>query len=228
MKLTNNPGGKILKADQTRKKILDISLDLFLKQGYEKTTMRAIAKAVGLAPGAAYYHFETKEHIIQAFYEMSYDEHLPEVERVLAKEKDLKKRIAGVTQAHMKIAEKYHAISKALFITAGDPDHSLSPFSEQSKPLRDKNIEIYKRVIDGTTSSVPKNLKDKLPEILWMYKMGTILYWIYDRSPRQKKTFQLINQSSALIARLISLSNLPILKGFSEQIVKMFYRYKFY
>jgi len=219
---------KILKADKTKQKILEVSLDLFLKQGYEKTTMRAIAKAVGLAPGAAYYHFDAKEHIIQAFYEMSYEEHLPEVERVLAGERDLKKRIAGVTQAHMKIAEKYHAISKALFTTAADPDNSLSPFSAQSKELRDKNIEIFKRVIEGTTSTVPEGLKEKLPEILWMYKMGMILYWIYDKSPRQKKTFELIDRSSALITRLITLSNLPLLKGFSAQIVGMFYRYKFY
>jgi AcrR family transcriptional regulator len=219
---------KIQKADKTRQKILEASLELFLKQGYEKTTMREIAKAVGLAPGAAYYHFDAKEHIIQAFYEMSFDQHLPEVERVLARERDLKKLIAGVTRAHMMIAEKYHAISKALFTTAGDPDHVLSPFSAQSKPLRDKNIEIYKRVLETTASPVPAKLKEKLPEILWMYKMGVILYWIYDKSPRQKKTFQLIDQSSILIARLIRLSNLPVLKGFSEQIVKMFYRYKFY
>jgi AcrR family transcriptional regulator len=220
--------GKILKADKTKQKILEVSLDLFLKQGYEKTTMRAIAKAVGLAPGAAYYHFDAKEHIIQAFYEMSYEEHLPEVERVLAEERDLKKRIAGVTQAHMRIAEKYHAISKALFTTAADPDNSLSPFSAPSKELRDKNIEIFKRVIEGTTSAVPEKLKEKLPEILWMYKMGMILYWIYDKSPRQKKTFEFIDQSSSLIAKLITLSNLPLLKGFSQQIVEMFYRYKFY
>jgi hypothetical protein len=61
-----------------------------------------------------------------------------------------------------------------------------------------------------------------------MFKMGMILYWVYDKSPRQRKTFQLIDQSSILIARLIQLSNLPILKGFSEQFVKMFYKYKFY
>lgn len=219
---------KVQKADKTKQKILEVSLDLFLKHGYEKTTMRSIAKELGLAPGAAYYHFEAKEHIIQAFYEKSFEEHLPEVERVLAKERDLKKLIAGVTKAHIQIAEKYHAISKALFTTAGDPDHVLSPFSEQSKPLRDKNIEIFKRVMKTTTSTVPHKLKEKLPEILWMYKMGIILYWIYDRSPRQKKTFQLIDQSSILIGRLIQLSNLPVLKGFSEQIVKMFYKYKFY
>ncbi len=75
---------------------------------------------------------------------------------------------------------------------------------------------------------MPEKLKGKLPEILWMYKMGMILYWIYDKSPRQKKTFELIDRSSALIARLITLSNLPVLKGFSEQILEMFYRYKFY
>ncbi len=219
---------KIQKADKTKQKILEASLDLFLKKGYENTTMREIARAVGLAPGAAYYHFDAKEHIIQAFYEMSFEEHLPEVERVLAKERDLQKLIAGVTRAHMMIAEKYHAISKALFTTAGDPDHVLSPFSAQSKPLRERNIEIYKKVMDVTTSPVPAKLKPKLPELLWMYKMGIILYWIYDRSPRQRKTFQLISQSSILIARLIKLSNLPVLKGFSEQIVKMFYKYKFY
>lgn len=219
---------KYLKADQTRQKILEVSLDLFLKHGYEKATMREIAKAAGLAPGAAYYHFEAKEHLVQAFYEMSFEEHLPEVERVLAREKDLKKLIAGVTKAHMKIAEKYHAISKALFTTAGDPDHALSPFSAQSKPLRDKNIEIFKRVLEATTTPVPEKLKARLPEILWMYKMGMILYWVYDRSPRQKKTLQLIDQSSILIGRLIQLSNLPVLRGFAEQFVRLFYKYKFY
>ncbi|HJT23265.1 MAG TPA: TetR family transcriptional regulator [bacterium] len=219
---------KVQKAEKTKQKILEASLDLFLKYGYEKTTMRAIAKELGLAPGAAYYHFEAKEHIIQAFYEKSFEEHLPGVEKVLAKEKELKKLVAGVTRAHLMIAEKYHAISKALFTTAGDPDHVLSPFSAQSKPLRDRNIEIYKRVLETTTSTIPANLRDKLPEMLWMYKMGIILYWIYDKSPRQKKTFQLIDQSSVLIGRLVQLSNLPVLRGFSGQIVKMFYWYKFY
>ena len=219
---------KYLKADQTRKKILDVSLGLFLKHGYEKATMRTIAKEAGLAPGAAYYHFDTKEHIIFAFYEKSYEEHLPIVEKVLAKEKDLKKRIAGAVKAHMQIAEHYHEISKILFTTAVNPDHSLSPFSVESKELRDKNIEIFRKVIEGTTSPVPNSLREKLPEILWMYKMGMILYWIYDKSTKQRKTFELIDRSSILIARLIALSNLPILRGFSEQFVKMFYRYKFY
>ena len=201
---------------------------MFLKHGYEKATLEGIAKAAGLAPGAAHTHFDTKEHIIFAFYEKSYEEHLPEVERVLAGEKSLKNRLTGVVEAHMKIMGKYHKISKILCATAINPDLSLSPFSPESKILRDKNINIFKRVLEGTSSPVPRNLKEKLPEILWMYKMVMILYWIYDKSPRQKKTFLLIEESAAMITRLVSLSNLPVLRGFSEQIVKMFYRYKTY
>lgn len=219
---------KQLKADKTKQKIQDVALDLFLKHGYEKATMREIAKAAGVAPGAAYYHFDSKEHLIQAYYLRSYEEHLPIVERVLEKEKDLKKRLAGAVKAHMQIAESYHGISKALFATAVNPDHPLSPFSKESKEVRDKNIEVFRRVLEGTDTPIAEKLKARLPEILWMFKMGMILYWVYDKSAHQKKTFQLIDQSCVLIARLIRLSNLPILRGFSEQFVKMFYRYKFY
>ena len=228
MKMSKDPNDKQQKADKTRQKILDVALELFLKHGYEKSTMREIAKAAGLAPGAAYYHFDSKEHLIQAYYERSYEEHLPIVEKVLEREKELKKRLAGAVKAHMQIAESYHGISKALFATAVNPDHPLSPFSRESKDVRDKNIEVFRKVLEGTSMPIPEKLKTRLPEILWMFKMGMILYWVYDKSPRQRKTFQLVDQSCVLIARLIQLSNLPILKGFSEQFVQMFYKYKFY
>jgi AcrR family transcriptional regulator len=225
---TTTSGEKVHKADLTRQKILDVSLTLFQKQGYEKATMRAIAKAAGLAPGAAYYHFETKEHIIFDFYQRSFDDHLPGVEKVLSSEKDLRKRLAGVVRVHMEVARPYHEISKVLFQTAVNPDHPLSPFSKESGPLREKNIDIFRQVIEGSTTSVPEKLKGKLPEILWLYKMGIILYWIYDRTPDQRKTFQFIEESSGLIAKLLALSRLPGIQGFSEKVLAMFFKYKTY
>src|SRR5258708_24205247 len=105
-------------------------MKLFLQQGFEKTTMREIARAAGLAPGASYYHFESKEHLIFDFYEKSYNDNLPEAERVLREEKKLGKRLAGVIAAHLKVSEPYHGISKVLFKTAADPSSALSPFSQ--------------------------------------------------------------------------------------------------
>jgi AcrR family transcriptional regulator len=52
----------------TRDRILDISLELFTTQGYEKTSLREIAEQLGFSKAAIYYHFESKEAILMALH----------------------------------------------------------------------------------------------------------------------------------------------------------------
>jgi AcrR family transcriptional regulator len=52
----------------TRERILDISLDLFTTQGYEKTSLREIAEQLGFSKAAIYYHFKSKEDILLALH----------------------------------------------------------------------------------------------------------------------------------------------------------------
>ena len=47
-----------------RQEILDVSLELFNEQGYEKTSLREIAERLGVTKAALYYHFERKEDIL--------------------------------------------------------------------------------------------------------------------------------------------------------------------
>jgi AcrR family transcriptional regulator len=48
----------------TRDKILDVALELFNEQGYDKTSLREIAERLGVTKAALYYHFERKEDIL--------------------------------------------------------------------------------------------------------------------------------------------------------------------
>ncbi|MFZ2059055.1 MAG: TetR/AcrR family transcriptional regulator [Acidimicrobiales bacterium] len=48
----------------TRERILEIALDLFTAQGYEKTSLREIAERLGFSKAAIYYHFASKEDIL--------------------------------------------------------------------------------------------------------------------------------------------------------------------
>ncbi|MBM9620144.1 TetR/AcrR family transcriptional regulator [Streptomyces zhihengii] len=48
----------------TRQRIQDVALELFAEQGYEKTSLREIAEALGVTKAALYYHFRTKEDIV--------------------------------------------------------------------------------------------------------------------------------------------------------------------
>jgi AcrR family transcriptional regulator len=52
----------------TRERILDIALELFNEQGYDKTSLREIADRLGTTKAALYYHFERKEDILLALH----------------------------------------------------------------------------------------------------------------------------------------------------------------
>src|SRR5436190_21946166 len=67
---------KTQKGEQTKALILDAALEIFHERGYEETTMRAIAKRAGVSLGNAYYYFSSKEHLIQAFYHRTHEQHL--------------------------------------------------------------------------------------------------------------------------------------------------------
>ncbi|MFD9504733.1 TetR/AcrR family transcriptional regulator [Streptomyces sp. NPDC060035] len=53
----------------TRQRIQDVALDLFAEQGYEKTSLREIAEQLQVTKAALYYHFKTKEDILNSIFE---------------------------------------------------------------------------------------------------------------------------------------------------------------
>jgi AcrR family transcriptional regulator len=50
----------------TREQILGTAMRLFVEQGYDKTSLREIADAVGVTKAALYYHFRTKDEIVSS------------------------------------------------------------------------------------------------------------------------------------------------------------------
>ena len=52
----------------TRARILDVALELFSDQGYEKTSLREIAERLGFSKAAIYYHFASKEDLLLALH----------------------------------------------------------------------------------------------------------------------------------------------------------------
>ena len=48
----------------TRRRALDVALELFAEQGYEKTSLREIAERLDVTKAALYYHFASKEALL--------------------------------------------------------------------------------------------------------------------------------------------------------------------
>src|SRR5215470_323799 len=53
----------------TRQRIQEVALELFAEQGYERTSLRAIAERLQVTKAALYYHFKTKEEILRGVFE---------------------------------------------------------------------------------------------------------------------------------------------------------------
>ena len=48
--------------------------------------------------------------------------------------------------------------------------------------------------------------------LLWLYQMGILLFWVYDRSPHQQRTQVLFNKTLSLMLLALKLAEVPLLK----------------
>jgi AcrR family transcriptional regulator len=200
------------RAEQTRAAIIEAALGLFRENGYEATTMRAIARAAGVSIGNAYYYFGSKEELIQEFYARNTAEHVAASAPVLAAETAFAPRLRGTLRALIDVMAPYHEFAAKYFKHAAEPTNPLSPFSKESSTARDAALALYREVVEGSSVRMDRELRAKLPELLWLYSLGIVLYWVHDTSPGCAKTYQLIERTVPLADQLVSLTRLPLLR----------------
>ncbi|MEV5916482.1 TetR/AcrR family transcriptional regulator [Streptomyces sp. NRRL S-1314] len=217
-----DPGAHLSKSEQTRALILETAMRLFQERGYDRTTMRAIAKEAGVSVGNAYYYFEGKEHLIQGFYDRIAAEHQVAVREILARETDLEARLAGVLKAWLDIATPYHEFAVQFFKNAADPDSPLSPFSPESEHARQEAISVHRAVLAGTKAKVPEELRDILPELMWLSQMGLCLYWIFDRTEGRERSYRLAERGARLTARGVALARFRVLRPLVRDVHELF------
>jgi AcrR family transcriptional regulator len=210
---------KTARGEHSRAAIFDAALALFQERGYEATTMRAIAERAGVSLGSSYHYFASKEHLVLEFYRHTHQLHLVAIEPLLARERDLSARLRGVIRAVVVTCEPFHDFAGAIFGTVGNPASPLNPFGRESKALRDEVIELYAEVVKGSDARLPADIAAELPTLLWLYQMGILYFWIFDKSPGRLRTLEVIDQTTDLIVKLLGLANLPVLRGSRKRVL---------
>src|SRR5260370_40319887 len=200
------------RAEDTRSKIYEAALKLFSEKGFDETTMRDIAAKADVALGAAYYYFASKDAIVLAFYQEMQEESHESILDALAGRRKLKDRIRYVLEKRLELLAPNRKFCDALFKHAPDAADPLSPFSAETRPIRERALEHLRVALEGGDVKVPADLEPHLPYLLWLYQMAIILFWLYDRSARQERTQKLMDKSLTLLITLLRLSELPLMK----------------
>ncbi|SEE71682.1 DNA-binding transcriptional regulator, AcrR family [Arthrobacter alpinus] len=203
------------KSAQTRALVLQTALSMFRSKGFAKTTMRAIASEADVSLGSAYYYFASKDELVLELYRESVAEQRAAASAALANTQGLVDRLRLAIHAGVDALTPYHGFGGAFISSALPPQSATNPFGEASSQARENAVGIFSDVIEG--AKVPPFLRPHLPELLWLAYMGVVLFWVYDRSDHQRRTRTLIDGAAPLIARLVSLSRLPVVKPMVEE-----------
>lgn len=197
---------------ETGERIFEAALELFRTEGFEKATMRDIARSAGVATGAAYYYYPSKDAIVMDFYRRSSAEMQPEIEQAVngvPKFEDRLRKLIAVKLAHF---AQNRGVLRTLLRNGADPTHSLSPFSTEIKEIRDADIRWFQRILTDCGIRIPRDLEPVLPGILWFFQMGVIFFWVIDNSPEQSRTDELLQRAAKVVTRLLQLSTLPFMR----------------
>jgi len=201
-----------VKAEGTELRILEAALGLFRQEGFDNATMRGIAGRAGVATGAAYYYYDSKESIVLDFYRRSCAEMQPKIEMALENEDGLEGRLRELIRVKLAHFEPNRGVLRALLRNGADPKHPLSPFSPQTQEIRDIDLAWFRRILVDCGMRIPRDLEPHLPGVLWLFQMGVIFFWVIDESADQVRSARFLEVASKSVAALIRISGLPLMR----------------
>jgi AcrR family transcriptional regulator len=205
------PPKAIPKSEATRARILAAALQVFRERGFADSTMREIAAAASVAVGAAYYYYDSKDALVMAFYEESQARMIPALERILEESSTLERRLHGLIHYKFELFAPNRALMGALSAHI-DPSHPLSPFSTHTAAIRERDTAFFARAVTESGVRLPPSILPYLPRLLWLYQMGLMLYWVYDRSPGQANTNLLFDKTLRMMLFAIKIASVPLLR----------------
>ena len=129
---------------------MDAAVQLFSEYGYSGTTMRDIAKAVGLLPGSLYTHIDSKETLLFEVVESGIQKFLEIEKLVEASTETADKRLRTAIKAH-------------IAVVAVDRERMLIVFHQWRflrEPNRERAIEMRRRYAQTFVNIVKKGVSE--------------------------------------------------------------------
>ena len=105
---------------ETRQRIVDAARDLFVRNGYEATSMRAIAERIEYTPTAIYHHFANKESLLTELCTQDFRALATAFQRV-ARVEDPVERLVRTGEVYVDFALEHPMQYQLMFMTARPP-----------------------------------------------------------------------------------------------------------
>jgi len=126
-----------------------------------------------------------------------------------------------VGEVWLRLMDPYRPFAGKFFKNAAEPSSPLSPFSPESMPARAASIALWREVLEGSDTRLPKRLAERLPELVWLYFMGVVLFWVHDPTEDASGSRLVLRRTAPLVVRAIGLARLPVMRGVIDDVVNL-------
>jgi AcrR family transcriptional regulator len=122
-------GIPLTEEDQAKRRheIFHQVVNVFLKKGFQETSMREIAEAAGLGKSTLYDYFKTKDEILVYYFEDQLNDLTAEAQQMAMQNKSADERLREITQMHMELLQA----NKSLFLKMSMEAQRLKPESQR-------------------------------------------------------------------------------------------------
>lgn len=174
--------GQITDPQSARGKLLQTAAHLFRSKGYERTTVRDLASAVGIQSGSIFHHFKSKDEILRSVMEETILYNTALMRAALAEADELRERLLALIRCELQSIMGGTGEAMAVLVYEW---RSLSPEGQAYiLGLRDVYEDIWLQVLDearlaGYTSADPFILRRFLTgalswSITWFRAEGSL------------------------------------------------------
>ncbi|MDB4223808.1 TetR/AcrR family transcriptional regulator [Granulosicoccus sp.] len=190
--------------EQTRIRLLEAAVDVISEKGFDKASMREIAKRADVADATIYNYFSTKEKLLYGYCAHVQQQVMHELKAMDDfHEFSLRDQLHQLVEMELQMwlpAREFLQVVFSQAYAAPTVGHEL--LADTKDLLKVMVVELIDASIEA--GEMPEQpYQDLLPALFWDYQTAILAYWLKDTSDEFANTTQLVDQSTEIIAQLL-------------------------
>lgn len=189
---------------RTRIRLLEAAVDEISEKGFEKATMRAIAKRADVADATIYNYFSTKEKLLYGYCEYVQQQVMAELKAIEDfHEYTLQEQLHQLVETELRLWLPAREFLQTVFAqTYAAPNVGYELLTDTKALLKTMVVELIDASIEA--GEMPEQpYQDLLPALFWDYQTAILAYWLKDTSDEFANTTKLVDQSTEIVAQLL-------------------------
>ncbi len=190
--------------EQTRIRLLEAAVDVITEKGFDKASMREIAKRADVADATIYNYFSTKEKLLYGYCEYVQQQVMDELMAIEDfHEYSLRDQLHQMTETKLAKWLPAREFLQTVFAqTYAAPTTGNELLADTRALSKRMFIDLLDAAIEA--GEIPEQpYQDLLPTLYWDYQTAILAYWLKDTSDNFANTTQLVDQSNEIVSQLL-------------------------